>query len=79
VEDNRQQILKKWIDLINPNEDGTQAIYAAMAEYAKQESVAFTKWVDDEKYYWGLDNMWTSVNDTEPRNDEQLYSLYQSK
>lgn len=43
-EDIRRAILKKHIDAINPNSDGTQAIYNAMAEYAKELSVEFFKW-----------------------------------
>lgn len=69
-EDNMQQILKKWIDLINPNEDGTQAVYAAMSEYAKQECIAFMKAYKFNKILFKK----------EPDEVEKLYELYiQSK
>lgn len=45
MKDRRQEFLKKWMDLINPNEDGTQAIYNAMAEYAKDQSISFFEWM----------------------------------
>lgn len=79
-EDNRHQILKKWIDLINPNEDGTQAIYAAMNEYAKQECIPFAKFVMEKTLQdCNTENKWT-LDDFSEVTDEQLHELYlQSK
>jgi len=69
-EDNRQQILKKWIDLINPKEDGTQAIYAAMNEYAMQECISFMEAYQSGKIPF----------EKKPDNVKELYKLYlQSK
>lgn len=76
MEDNRQAVLKKWVDLINPNEDGTQAIYAAMDEYAQQQSIAFADWVskygwlDSDEYFKHLENS------DEGLTNEQMYQLF---
>ena len=80
-EDSRQQILKKWIDLINPHEDGTQAIYAAMAEFANEQAIAFAKYIllMDIEYDFG-EEMWWNNKNTNWLTEEQLYELFlQSK
>lgn len=62
MKDNRQFYLKKWLDLIQEKEDGTQAIYNAMDEYSKEMCIEFKKF-------------WDNYNPSEGKfpNDEELY------
>jgi hypothetical protein len=79
MEDKRQYYLQKWMDLITPGSDGTQAIYNAMAENSKEISIAFAKFAMDNTFqdmntneYWAWDDNGNVIEYT----DDELYNLF---
>jgi hypothetical protein len=87
-EDKRQYFLEKWINLVAENDDGTQAIYNAMAEYAEQECIGFLDWIEDNfldlRYdsggYYGEDSYIAKISTDQfpPKRftKKELYQLY---